>query len=82
MPPLSTNSLLSDAFLLLAVPVVAATALSLKLPGAVSQAAAEGAEPAGPERLVSRNWVPNCSVPWMPECEEHLAAAATPARGA
>ena len=44
------------------------------------QAAAERAEPAQPERLVNRNCVANCAVPWMPECEEvatrHAAEAA------
>ena len=65
----------SDAFLLLAVPVAAAVALSLKLPGTVSQGAAEGAEPAEPEIAINRNWVPSCSVPWMPQCEEHAAAS-------
>lgn len=57
----------SDAFLYLALPVIVATALSLKLPGAVTQPAAAQAEP---ERSVNRSWVANCSVPWMPECEE------------
>ena len=65
----------SDAFLLLTVPVAAAVALSLKLPGTVSQGAAEGAEPAEPEIAINRNWVPSCSVPWMPQCEEHAAAS-------
>ena len=60
----------SDAFLLMAVPVLVAMALSVRLPGVASQAAAGRSEPTRPESSVSRNWIPNCSVPWMPECEE------------
>ena len=37
-------------------------------------------EPVEPESSFNRNWVPNCSVPWVPQCEEHLAVAAAPAR--
>ena len=59
----------SDAFLLLAMPVVVAVALSLKLPRTVSQAAAE------PEIAVNRNWVPSCSVPWMSQCEERAVVS-------
>ena len=60
----------SDAFLLLAIPIVAAIALSPALPTAAQQAVE--AQPVGamPEHIASRNWVPNCSVPWAPECEE------------
>ena len=59
----------SDAFLLLAIPVVVAMVLSVALPRAAEQAV-EGPPAMGqPEHVVSRNWVPNCSVPWAPECE-------------
>ena len=68
----------SDAFLLLAVPVVVAIALSLKLPATVSQAVAEGAVPAEPEIAINRSWVPSCSGPWMPGCEEVRAYEAAP----
>ena len=60
----------SDAFLLLAIPVVAAMALSLALPTGAEQAVEGRPAVRRSERPVSRNWVPNCSVPWAPECEE------------
>ena len=53
----------SDAFLILAIPVIALMALSLAIPRKVSQ-------PVQPEPQVASNWVPNCSIPWAPECEE------------
>ena len=60
----------SDAFLLLAIPVIVAMALSLALPSAAVQAVEERPAVGQPEHAASRNWVPNCSVPWAPECEE------------
>jgi DHA2 family metal-tetracycline-proton antiporter-like MFS transporter len=65
----------SDAFLLMAIPVIITMALSLGLPHKMR-------EPAPAELQVTRTWVPNCSVPWAPECEEGLAVAAAPAREA
>jgi len=60
----------SDAFLLLAIPVIVLMALSLMLPSA-SRLALAG-EPAAVQLKppVTPNLVANCSVPWMPECEE------------
>ena len=58
----------SDGFLLLALPVLAAIALSLALPKAVSQAASPAAPALKPG--VSLEWVADCSMPWMPECVE------------
>ena len=55
----------SDAFLLLAIPVVLVMALSLVLPKAEARRV-----PALPIAPVTRSWVANCSVPWMPECAE------------
>ncbi|MAG35158.1 MAG: hypothetical protein CL878_02770 [Dehalococcoidia bacterium] len=63
----------SDAFLLLAVPVLVAMALSLALPGAARPAAEPRPVEVEPAPVVSRNWVDNCSVPWTPECEEAKA---------
>ena len=64
----------SDAFLFLTLPVLAVIALSLALPKA--QAATESV-PAGvsgtPEPQFVPNWVPSCSVPWMPACQEAMA---------
>ena len=60
----------SDAFLLLAIPVAVAMALSLALPTGAEQAVEGRPAVRRPVRPVSRNWVPNCSVPWAPECEE------------
>ena len=65
----------SDAFLLLAIPMIAVMALSLALPRKVR-------EPAQPEPQLARNWVPSCSVPWAPECEVDLAVATASAREA
>ena len=58
----------SDAFLLLSLPVLAVMALSLVLPKA--EASSVTALPISP---ATRNWVANCSVPWMPECAEVAA---------
>ena len=63
----------SDAFLLLAIPVIVAMALSLALPSASRLAVAGRRVAVQPEPPVTRNWVANCSVPWMPECEEVTA---------
>ena len=58
----------SDAFLLLSLPVLAVMALSLALPRAqVQSATPQSIAPQTPSR---DNWVANCSVPWMPACQE------------
>ena len=67
----------SDGFLLLAVPLFVAIALSLKLPGAATQAVAGRPGPIELEPPIRSNWVGNCSVPWMPECEEAAVRAAS-----
>ena len=66
----------SDGFLLLAIPVVVAIALLPALPGGAEQAVEDAPAVSEPERVVSRNWVPNCTVPWAPECDEAFAADA------
>jgi hypothetical protein len=55
----------SDAFLLLSLPVLAVMALSMALP----RSQAQGATPQ-PQPPIRENWVANCSVPWMPACQE------------
>ena len=60
----------SNAFLLLSLPVVAVMGLSLALPRAQPRTV-----PVQPEPPAMRNWVANCSMPWMPECAEMSAAA-------
>lgn len=47
-----------------------AMALSLALPDASRLAVAGRGDAVRPEPPVTRNWVANCSIPWMPECEE------------
>ena len=59
----------SDAFLLLAIPVILVMGLSLSLPGNTKPA--EGTVQPAPQ--VKTNWVANCSMPWMPECNEAVA---------
>ncbi|MCI0791319.1 MAG: MFS transporter [Chloroflexi bacterium] len=63
----------SDAFLVLAIPLILTMVLSLAIPRKVR-------EPVQPEPQATRNWVPTCSIPWAPESEEDLAVAASPAR--
>ena len=65
----------SDAFLLLTVPVIVAMTLSLALPSASKLAVMGQRQEAKPMPLGTRNWVPNCAVPWMPECEEAAASS-------
>ena len=60
----------SDGFLLLAIPMIAAMALSIALPGASRSTLAKPEVVARPEPPTSRDWVANCSVPWSPECVE------------
>ena len=61
----------SDAFLFLTLPVIAVMALSLALPRLqTSVASIQPGVPVSPGRLAIPGWVANCSVPWMPECQE------------
>ena len=60
----------SDAFLLLAIPVLVVMMLSLSLP---TPAVVEGAVSVQPEPQATTNWVADCSMPWMPGCEETAA---------
>ena len=64
----------SDAFLLLAIPVILVMALSLALPSASKLSTAGRPVAVRPEPPATNNWVANCSVPWMPECVEGTAA--------
>ena len=65
----------SDAFLIFAISMLLTITLSLALPKK-AQAIAE-TEPVDPT-----NWVPDCSIPWTPSCEEHLKVAEARAREA
>ena len=65
-----TAAAYSDAFLLLVIPAVVIVLLSMALPSGAERAVEERPAVPQPEPSVSRNWVPNCSVPWAPECEE------------
>lgn len=60
----------SDAFLLFSIPIIITMVLSLALPRAAKLAVDTERIPVQPEPPGARNWVPNCSVPWAPECEE------------
>ncbi len=74
----------SDGFLLLMIPVVLAMALSLALP-AITKPERAQEDVAEPEEVpaavqAARQWTPNCSVPWHPECVEmDLAGQHSPA---
>ena len=63
----------SDAFLLLAIPVILVMALSLALPRASKPAAAGAPVAVQAVSLPTNNWVASCSVPWMPECVEAIS---------
>ena len=69
------GSSFSDAFLLLAIPVILVMALSLAIPRAPRLAAVGPPVAVQPESLPSNTWVANCSVPWMPECVDALSRA-------
>ncbi|PKB63519.1 MAG: hypothetical protein BZY80_07075 [SAR202 cluster bacterium Io17-Chloro-G2] len=58
----------SDAFLILAAPVILAMGLSLSMAKSRGPAAIEAPAPQEPAPIIQ--WVPDCSVPWMPECSE------------
>jgi len=68
-----TGAGFSDAILLLVIPVIVVMALSLNLPSASRPAAAGKPAAVQPEPQVRTNWVADCSMPWMPECEEAVA---------
>ena len=59
----------SDAFLILSLLMLVAMALSLVLPAAPKPAAEEAAADL-PRSAENQRWVPSCTVPWMPQCEE------------
>ena len=58
----------SDAFFLFAISMLLTMAMSLALP----QKAQDIAEI---DPVDTTNWMPNCSIPWSPSCEEHLKVA-------
>ena len=65
----------SDAFLILAVPLLVTMALSAAVPSAAKQVVGERPVEARPvadqlQLQVANRWVDNCSVPWTPECLE------------
>ena len=68
----------SDGFLMLMIPVLVAMTLSLALPGITKPehvedgAATPDEAPFDPQPV--QKWIPNCSVPWHPECEEMATA--------
>ena len=63
----------SDAFLFFPVLLLAVLALSFTLPKRTEPAKA-ATRPAADQALVSPAWVPNCTLPWTPECEDEPAA--------
>ena len=68
----------SDAFLILAAPVIVAMALSLTMASARRPAEMQPPTPALAEAIPVEaapiiQWLPDCSVPWMPECSEFAA---------
>ena len=70
--PLHTGSTagFSDAFLILSVPVILAIALSLSLTRSRRSAIAQPPIPEPQQTVSTGQWLPDCSVPWMPECSE------------
>ena len=72
----------SDAFLLLAIPVLLVMALSPALPRASVPSAAGTPVSLRPESQAANSWVATCSVPWMSECVENDGVLATSAREA
>ncbi len=69
----------SDGFLLLMIPVLIALGLSLALPAVSSREISEE-EITTPDETIAeavpvQRWVPNCSVPWHPECVETIPTA-------
>ena len=65
----------SDAFLLLAIPVLLVTALSPALPRADVPSTAGTGVSLRPESQAANSWVATCSVPWMSECANRLPTA-------
>ena len=68
----------SDGFLFLMIPVLVAVALSLALPAMTRPEPADDEVATPDEAAVElqpvHRWIPNCSVPWHPECEEWATA--------
>ena len=66
----------SDAFLLLAIPVLLVMALSAALPRPSVQSTTGTPVSVRPETQAANSWVAACSVPWTSECVENVGAAA------
>ena len=66
----------SDAFLLLAIPVLLVMALSAALPRASVQSTTGTPVSVRPQTQAADSWVATCSVPWTSECVENVGAAA------
>ena len=69
----------SDGFLLLMIPVVIALGFSLALPAVSSREISEEEKITMPGETIAeavpvQRWIPNCSVPWHPECVETIPA--------
>ena len=72
----------SDAFLLLAIPVLLVMALSPALPRASVPSATGNPVSLRPESQTANSWVATCSVPWMSEWVENNGVLAASAREA
>ncbi len=66
----------SDAFLLLAIPVLLVMALSAALPRASVQSTRGTPVSVRPETQAADSWVATCSVPRTSECMENVGSAA------
>ena len=67
----------SDAYLLMAGVVVVVFGLTLALPAATqveAEVVGEEADAREPAPITGGQWVPNCSIPWTPQCTEGEAA--------
>jgi EmrB/QacA subfamily drug resistance transporter len=62
----------SDAFLFLTIPIFLLAALTFVLPKLEKKIEAAEIETPAEHIEHSANWKPDCSVPWMPECEARL----------
>ena len=63
----------SDAFLLMSGVVVVVFGLTLALPAATqaeTEVVGEEADAREPASITGGQWVPNCSIPWTPQCTE------------
>ncbi len=69
----------SDGFLILALPVIVALALLLPFTNVAKPTVAGAAMQAEPDEVASPGWTADCSVPWTPQCVEHLETTPAPA---